>query len=155
VEGRGGGRRQWIFNPHRFRHWIGEGSRWGTELVQESEGGRAVLQFSSIRVREGGRRWHVVRRCDGRAAVALVAEGRRWPGDGPAWAEVDHTGRDADGPARKIKKWAGLLRPSGRISNGLRKILFTIFKQRFEFKIKDSNAFKPNLNWSKLGINLK
>jgi hypothetical protein len=29
--------------------------------VQESEGGRATLRFSSIRVREGDRRWHATR----------------------------------------------------------------------------------------------
>jgi hypothetical protein len=75
--------------------------------VRESEGGRAVLRFSSIRVREGGRQRRTVWWCDGRAAVASVAEGRRRPGDGPAWAEVGHTGRAADRPARKIKKELG------------------------------------------------
>jgi hypothetical protein len=41
--------------------------------------------------------------------VASVAECRRRPSDGPAWAEVGHTGRAADGAARKINKkmsWA-------------------------------------------------
>jgi hypothetical protein len=94
--------------------------------VWESEGGRAALQFHSIRVREGGWQWRAVRRRDGRAAVASLTEGRRQPGDGPAWAEVSHISRAADGPVRK--KRAGLLRPSGRNGNGLRKILFTIFK---------------------------
>jgi hypothetical protein len=45
--------------------------------VRESEGGRAALRFSSIQVREGGRQRRAVRWCDGRAAVASVAEGRR------------------------------------------------------------------------------
>jgi hypothetical protein len=50
----------------------------------------------------------MVRRHDGRAVVASVVGGRQRPGDGPAWAEVGHTGRAADGLARKIKKmsWA-------------------------------------------------
>jgi hypothetical protein len=72
--------------------------------VWESEGGGAVLRFSSIRVREGGRRRCAVWRCDGRAAVASVAEGRRQPGDGPAWAEVGHTSRAKAGLAWKNKK---------------------------------------------------
>jgi hypothetical protein len=70
--------------------------------VWESEGGQAALQFSSIRVREGSRRWRAVRRRDGRAAVASVAEGRRRSGDGLAWAKVGHTGRATDGLAQKI-----------------------------------------------------
>jgi hypothetical protein len=75
--------------------------------VRESEGSRVVLRFRFIRVREGGRRWRVVRRRDGRATVASAAEGRRRPGDGPDWAEVGHTGRAADGPVQKIKKELG------------------------------------------------
>jgi hypothetical protein len=40
--------------------------------------------------------------------VASVAEGRRRPGDGPAWAEVGYTGRAKAGLAWKNKKmsWA-------------------------------------------------
>jgi hypothetical protein len=45
--------------------------------VRESEGGWAKLRFSSIRVREGGRRWRAVWRRDVRAALTSVAEGRR------------------------------------------------------------------------------
>jgi hypothetical protein len=74
--------------------------------VWESDGGRAVLRFSSIRVREGGRRWRAVRRRDGRAAMTSVAEARRRPGDGPDWVEVDHTGRAVTGRARKKMSWA-------------------------------------------------
>jgi hypothetical protein len=60
-----------------------------------------------VRESEGGRRWRVVQRRDGRATVASAAEGRRRPGDGPDWAEVGHTGRAADGPVQKIKKELG------------------------------------------------
>jgi hypothetical protein len=36
----------------------------------------------------------------------------------------------------------------------LQKLFFQFSNKDLSLKIKDSNAFKPNLNWSKLGINL-
>jgi hypothetical protein len=62
--GCGGGGRGW--GPF-YRAGEGEarqhrgGESMGAKLVQESEGGLAVLRFGSIRVREGGHRWHATR----------------------------------------------------------------------------------------------
>jgi hypothetical protein len=56
--------------------------------VWESEGGGAVLRFSSIRVREGGRRRCTVWRCDGRAAVASVDDNPVMGQLGPKWATL-------------------------------------------------------------------
>jgi hypothetical protein len=42
------------------------------------------------------------------------------------------------------------MREKGKWAAGL---FFQFFKQRFDFKTKDSNTFKPNLNWNQIGIN--
>jgi hypothetical protein len=114
--------------------------------VRESEGGRAALRSRSIRVQEGSQRWRAVRRRDGRAAVASVAEGRQQPGDGPAWAEVGHVSWVAAGLARKNKKnELGCYGHRAELAMGYE--FFSQFSNKdLSFKIKDSNAFKPNLN---------
>jgi hypothetical protein len=59
----------------------------GFKLVQESEGGRAVLRFGSIRVREGGCRWHVMwwrgRMGGNGLGVWRKEKGPGWAGAGP------------------------------------------------------------------------
>jgi hypothetical protein len=79
--------------------------------------------------------------------VASVAEGRRRPGDGPAWAEVGHVGRATAGPAQKNKKMSWAVKAIGPNWQWATKKLFSQFSNKnLSFKIKDSNAFKPNLN---------
>jgi hypothetical protein len=78
-------------SPHslsqRFQGVNGGGESTGAELVRESEGYRAALQFGSIQVREGGRRRHAMRRrgrMGGRGLGILRKEkGPRWAGAGP------------------------------------------------------------------------
>jgi hypothetical protein len=96
-----------------------------------------------------------MRRRDGRVAVTSVAEGRRWPGDGLAWAEVGHTGQAVDGPMRKIKKELRFYGQRAELAMGCEKLFPQFSNKDLSFKIKDWNAFKPNLNWSKLVIDLK
>jgi hypothetical protein len=66
--------------------------------VQESEGGRVALRFSSIRVREGGHRRHVTRRrgqMGGGGLGTLRKEKRPWVGR--CWAKMGHADRVAAG----------------------------------------------------------
>jgi hypothetical protein len=59
----------------------------GAELVQKSEGGRAVLRCGSIRVREGSHRRHVTQRCGrmggGGLGIHRRDKGPGWAGAGP------------------------------------------------------------------------
>jgi hypothetical protein len=78
------GGRQWCgFNSRPFRGVQGGGELTGAELVRESEGGQTALRFGSIRVREGGRRWHATRR---RGRMDDDDLGFLRKGKGPGWA---------------------------------------------------------------------
>jgi hypothetical protein len=82
-----GGRQWWGINSWSFQAVKGEGNQWGAELVWESEGGRVALWFGSIRVREAGHRWHVMRRRGrmggGGLDVLRKEKGSGWAGAGP------------------------------------------------------------------------
>jgi hypothetical protein len=66
--------------------------------VCESEGGRAMLRFSSIRVREGGHRWHATwqRGRMGDDGLGVLRKEKR-PRVGWCWAEMGRADRDAAG----------------------------------------------------------
>jgi hypothetical protein len=83
--GEAGGQQWWGFNSRPFRGVKGKGELTGAVLVWESEGGRAVLRFGSIRVQEGGRRWHVTRRCGqmGSGGLGILRKEK-----GPGWASA-------------------------------------------------------------------
>jgi hypothetical protein len=66
------------------------------------------------------------------------------------------------GPSRKAKRSGPVPRKgstghkedAGRNVNGLQKLFFNFLNKDLSLKVKDSNAFKSNLNCNKPGINL-
>jgi hypothetical protein len=84
-----------------------EGQDHGVETVQEREDDWAVVRSSSIRVREGDRRWRAERRQPaGRAAVARAGGGRRL-GSLTGWAHLSVRGRRrADWAGKGGRRWA-------------------------------------------------
>jgi hypothetical protein len=74
--------------------------------------------------------------------ASLSRSGPHWPGYD--WASTE-----------KLKKMSWAAKAIGPNWQWAEKFFSQFLNKDFSFKIKDSNAFKPNLNWSKLGINLK
>jgi hypothetical protein len=79
--GEASGRQWWGLNSRLFRGVKGGGESTGTEIVRESEGGRAALQFGSIRVQEGSHQWHATRRHGWMGSLGILKKEK-----GPGWA---------------------------------------------------------------------
>jgi hypothetical protein len=139
-----------------FQHWSeGMGVDGVTDWRGEMEVTWAALWFSFSNLTEGG-----TRRCAGRRRTGRGGGGaerprrKKGPRVGQWWTERS----DRLGLAREFprKYQVGLPRLLGRIEELNRKASIIIFEyifKAFAFKFKDSNIFKPNLNWCQLGIN--
>jgi hypothetical protein len=106
--------------------------------VRESEGSQAVLQFGSIRVWEGVRRWHAVRRHDRMGGGGLgVLRKKKGPGWTMSWANTQKI------PGKNENGLPTQLGPKSRMSCIK---TFSNFKQGFGFKNQGFKYFQTGIN---------